>query len=164
VTAELVIRRATEADAEAGARMHIACWREGYAGIVPEQELADFTADEESWVQRWRTQIASGRPRHLALRGEEIVGFAVAGPDLERDTDVPVLYGIYVRASEYGNGLAQRLIELAIGDGPAALWVFADNPRARGFYARNGFVPTGESRTEDGLFSALEIRMVRAGR
>ena len=163
MTADLVIRRATAADAEAGARMHIACWREAYAGIVPEQALANFTADEESWVQRWRTQIASGRPRYVACRGEEIVGFAVAGPDLERVSDVPVLYAIYVRASEYGNGLAQRLIELAIGDGPASLWVLADNPRACGFYARNGFVPTGESRIENGL-EALIIRMVRAGR
>ena len=163
MTVEPVIRLATPADAEAGARMHIACWREAYAGIVAAPLLAQFTADEESWIERWRTQIVHGAPRYVAWRGDDLVGFAVAGPDRERDTDIPTLYAIYVRPSEFGSGLAQRLIETAIGDGPASLWVFADNPRACGFYARNGFEPSGQSRTEEGL-GALEIRMERPGR
>ena len=158
MTGEVVIRRAAVADAEAGARMHVQCWREAYAGIVPARALADFTADEAAWVQRWRTQIEAGVPRFLALRDGEVVGFAAAGPDREGVSVIPVLYAIYVRRSEYGTGLAQRLLDQSIGDGPATLWVLADNPRAVAFYTRNGFVPTGETRVE------LEARVIAMAR
>lgn len=53
------------------------------------------------------------------------------------------LYAVYVRASQYGTGLGHRLLEAAIGDAPAYLWVFEANVRARGFYARQGFEPDG---------------------
>jgi RimJ/RimL family protein N-acetyltransferase len=39
--------------------------------------------------------------------------------------------------------------------------VFRDNPRARAFYQRNGFVPDGATCTEERFPDLVEIRMVR---
>lgn len=54
----------------------------------------------------------------------------------------------------------QRLLDAAIGDRDAFLWVFRDNPRAPAFYVRNGFAPDGAERVEK-FFGPVEIRMVR---
>ena len=46
-----------------------------------------------------------------------------------------------------------------IGDGPASLWVYRDNPRASAFYVHHDFIPDGDERVDsEGI---LEIRMVR---
>lgn len=49
----------------------------------------------------------------------------------------------------------------AIGSEPATLWVAEDNPRARGFYARNGFTPDGTRKVDEAADDLAEIRMVR---
>ena len=65
-----------------------------------------------------------------------------------------------VRRAYWGTGLAQRLYDEAVGDRDAYLWVLRDNARARGFYARNGFLPDGAMKI-DPDFGAPIIRMVR---
>ena len=50
-------------------------------------------------------------------------------------------------------------VQAAIGDGPASLWVYRDNPRASAFYVHHDFIPDGDERVDsEGI---LEIRMVR---
>ena len=49
--------------------------------------------------------------------------------------------------------------EAALGDGPASLWVYRDNPRASAFYVHHDFIPDGDERTDS--VGILEIRMVR---
>ncbi|MGA0567198.1 GNAT family N-acetyltransferase [Rathayibacter sp. KR2-224] len=92
-----------------------------------------------------------------------IVGWASAGP--ARDEDGPVqreLHGIYVLRDHHGTGAAQRLLDAALGNSPAFLWVLVDNPRARAFYRRNGFVPDGTTKVDTfGGEPAAELRMVR---
>ena len=46
-----------------------------------------------------------------------------------------------------------------MGDGPASLWVYRDNPRASAFYVHHDFIPDGEERADS--VGILEIRMVR---
>jgi 2-(1,2-epoxy-1,2-dihydrophenyl)acetyl-CoA isomerase len=65
-----------------------------------------------------------------------------------------------VRRSRYGTGLADRLITTVLGDTAALLWVFEDNPRARAFYTRHGFVADG-SRQIEPFCLIPEIRMQR---
>jgi hypothetical protein len=54
------------------------------------------------------------------------------------------------------------LLNAAIGDAAASLWVLRDNPRARAFYRKHGFVENGMCKTEP-HFEIDEIRMVRGG-
>lgn len=158
-----VLRPATPADAEAGARCHAACWREAYAAIVDPVVLRRSTDDLEGRTERWREQLRCGvDDRWIAERGGEVVGFSSAGPG--RDDDLPgrELFACYVRAAEWGTGLGARLLEAVVGDGPAYLWVFQANSRARAFYRKHGFVEDGTVKDEP-RFERPEIRMVRGG-
>jgi len=158
----VTIRKAVPDDAVAGAALHIACWQEGYADVVPADVLAKLTNDLDSRIERWRAFLTDGPPRWLAVDDVgELVGFASAGPGRDDDVDLDLeLYAIYVRASQYGAGVGHRLIETAIGDAPAYLWVFEANARARAFYVRHGFEPDGARKPEPS-FQEPEIRLVR---
>ncbi|MBH0775440.1 GNAT family N-acetyltransferase [Nocardia bovistercoris] len=143
------------------ARCHIACWREAYDSLVPRHVLDAFDVDRraEQW-ERIRTRHPHGT--HVAVIDDTVVGFASAGdphdapPVAERE-----LHALYVRAPWYGTGLADALIDAAIGPATScSLWVFAENPRARAFYRRHRFRPDGAARTED--FSRVPmVRLVR---
>ena len=111
---------------------------------------------------------ASGSSTWIALRDGEIVGFATVGQTRPNPTvGTPArdreLWSIYVRASEYGSGLADRLLEAVLPHGaPAELWVFEANDRARRYYSKRGFAPDGARHTFGPEFGhQAEIRMVR---
>src|SRR5262249_10182923 len=88
------VRPARAGDAEAPARLQVASWRSGFAGIVPDALLARLTSDEARarWQERWREAIT--RPptsRHRVLAAvtgapeREVAGFASAGPATDAD-------------------------------------------------------------------------------
>ena len=155
------IRRPVEADAAAATACQLACWREAYAGLVPPDRLTAAMADVAAHTERWRSRIRSENERWLAVDQDEVVGFALAGPNHEVDVEVDwQLYAIYVRQAYWGTGLGRRLIKAAIHDHDAVLWVFRDNHRARRFYAAHGFVPDGTEQ-EEPTFGGVEIRMLR---
>jgi GNAT superfamily N-acetyltransferase len=160
----VTIRPAGIDDAAAGAALHIACWREAYAPFTDPAVLARLTDDLEERTERWRSHIADGPPRWLAVTDDgELVGFSTAGPGRDDDIDLDLeLYAIYVRASQYGTGVGHRLLQAAIGDAPAYLWVFEANVRARGFYGRQGFEPDGARKLEP-AFQEPEVRLRRGG-
>ncbi len=163
MTDQVVVRRATLADAEAGARCHAACWGEAYTGIVEPERLAALTGDLEGRVAAWTRQLTRGDERWIAVDGDDVVGLASAGPN--RDDDLPhllELYACYARAAYWGTGLGLRLMRAVIAERPASLWVFEANARARRFYRKHGFVEDGTIKPEP-RFEADEIRMVRDG-
>jgi GNAT superfamily N-acetyltransferase len=145
-----MIRGATAEDAEALGRMHWAAWREAYASLLPD---GYFTGDgEERRIAGWRRILAEpedGVVLRIAVRDDEVVGFASSGPARPNETAGPPvrdreLWAMNVRASEYGSGLAHELLAAVLPDDePAELWVFEANPRARAFYAKHGFAPDG---------------------
>ena len=152
---------ATVDDAEAGARLHIACWREVYGPLTEAALLESHLGDLPLWVQRWRRGIEEGPPRVLAVANDEPVGFGVAGP--ARHAEAPVgmeLHAIYLRASWHGTGVGPALLDRVLGDTAAYLWVHEENRRARSFYRRHGFAPDGGRQFYEPL-GAWELRMVR---
>ena len=159
----------TPADGERLARMHYASWREAYASFLPPEFWSEAT--ERRWTSHWIARLespAAGSTTWIALRGEEILGFATVGPVRPNPTaGAPVrdceLWSIYVRASEYGSGLADRLLEMVLPrQAPAELWAFEANERALRFYARHGFKPDGARHVfGPRLGHQAEIRLVR---
>ncbi|MGW4365166.1 GNAT family N-acetyltransferase [Nocardia takedensis] len=144
------------------AECHIDCWREAYADLVPRHVLDAFDVDRRA-AQWERTRARDPGDTWVALVEEVVVGFA--NTRVPRD-DPPAadreLGALYVRSPWYGTGLADALLDRVLTPRLShSLWVFAENPRARAFYRRRGFVADGARRIED--FSPAEmVRMVRA--
>lgn len=160
------IRPAGVEDAEAGAWCHLLCWQEAYADLVDPAKLAERTADVDRRIERWRTAAEEGRERWIALNPDpgapvrdRVVGLVAIGPGPDQDAPVE-LEAIYTRKAWWGTGLGSRLLEVAVGNRPAGLWVLENNERAKAFYRHKGFAEDGVVAAEP-FFDVTEIRMVR---
>jgi GNAT superfamily N-acetyltransferase len=156
------IRPAVPEDAEALAHLHVDVWDDAYTGLMPQGILDDRREKVAERVERWRENLTSGaHTTHLAVDGEELVGFASAGPGRDNDVDTELeLSALYVRAAHWGDGVGYALFATAVGERAAYLWVLAGNERAIAFYERQGFRLDG---TEDEHDEGRHVRMVRAG-
>lgn len=158
-----VVREAKVEDAEPLGRMHVQAWRETYVGLI-EQSVIDGL-DPVARAQGWRQWLQQpGSPMRLLVGLDpagEIVGMVCVGPN--RDPDTPVdaeVWAINVLARVKGTGLADALLQEAVGAAPASMWVLAENARAHAFYARHGFTPDGAD-TYDKRLGATQVRLVR---
>jgi len=110
--------------------------------------FASTVAREEAFTdETWRERAGSGRT-FGAWQDGVIVGLATGFPE-----DPPTgwhLVGMWVAPAHRGSGVAGELVrsvcELAKEAGAVCvrLWVTDVNVRARAFYRRLGFVPTGQ--------------------
>lgn len=162
------VRRATADDAAAIARVQVQGWHEAYTGRMPQAILDGMDAERSAagWGRAVAAlQGAAGGGIWVAERDGEIVGFASSGPGRDDDA-VPgriELFAIYVLAAHYGTGAGAALLDAAVGDAPASLWVLADNPRAQAFYAKHRFAPDGAVKDDDRWGEPVrELRMVRS--
>lgn len=146
--------------------MHVTSWHETYTGRIPQEildglDLARFTSVRERSL-RGEVPGDEGDTWVAESRGH-IVGFAVSCTP--RDDPPPrslELGAIYVLAAFHGTGVGTALLQAALGDAPASLWVLADNPRAQAFYRAHGFRPDGvEKHVGRPGRSIREIRMLR---
>jgi len=157
----VTIRPAVPEDAEALTHLHLDCWDDAYTGLMPQQVLDDRRADVPARIERWRTILEQSDNTLVAEAPDGLVGFVSAGSGRDNDVDTDLeLMALYVRADRWGNGLGYALLEAAIGDRAAYLWVLAGNERAIRFYERQGFRLDG---TRDEHDEGLHVRMVRAG-
>lgn len=158
------IRQASHADLRALAEMTVEAWRQTYGAVVDPSVIERQRVGVRRTVQFWEGLLDHGHYLWLVLSPDDrIVG--VAGAEPARDAGSPAsleLTMIYLLQEAQGSGIADRLLQIAIGDAPAYLWVLDDNPRAQAFYRRHGFVPDGASQPlPDGWRGRCEIRMVR---
>jgi GNAT superfamily N-acetyltransferase len=157
-----LVRKAVTADAAGIARVHIQAWRETYSRLVEPGELDALDADARA--ERWSGILGEGRSlAWVAVVEDVVVGFAATGTFRQHDRPRPVeLEALYLLTEQHGSGAGQALLEAAIGDAPAFLFVAADNPRAARFYERNGFVADGVTENHPLVRTpVLALRMVR---
>ena len=155
------IRRGVPDDADALADLHVDVWDDAYSGLVPQAILDERRDKVAERANRWRDILGQDEPMWLAEDARGLVGFSGSGRGRDNDLDIDLeLYALYVRARYYGTGVGYALLEQAIGDRAAYLWVLAGNERAIRFYERQGFRLDG---TEDEHDEGLHVRMVRAG-
>lgn len=73
---------------------------------------------------------------------------------------------LHTLPESWGTGLGAAMLEFALEETNAwvgvGLWAFEKNRRARRFYEKHGFVPTGESRISE-FDRAVEVRYQREG-
>jgi GNAT superfamily N-acetyltransferase len=154
------VRSATVTDAAAIARVNVQSWREAYGHFLSPQFLAAMSV--EQFATRWATLIGEGTVMHVAEVDGDVRGYSLARASEEPEAPRSLLLsGLYQLASMHGSGSGRALLDAAIGDAPAYLWVAELNARARAFYERNGFVLDGERKTAERWEDLVELRMVR---
>jgi len=163
-------REAMPGDADAIGRLHVASWRETYAGLLPVQLLDGLSAEARSAM--WQAVLDDpaafgGTALFVAESKEAIVGFAAAGG--QRDGALRArgydgeIGAIYVLASHQCAGVGRALMRLVAkalvdqGRTAASLWVLRENVPARRFYERLGGVPAGEKSEEEAGMILTEI-------
>ena len=160
--AELSIRPPHTDEVEALAQLHARCWRQTYAHLLPPSFFDDLLRSRRDF---WTSLLARDPlPERLAVADKHgrPVGLALAGEPLGSDPARPLqLYLLYLDADHHGSGAGQALLDAVVGDLPAQLWVAVENPRARAFYARNGFLPDGARHIDAEFHDLEELRLVR---
>ena len=164
---DFLIRQATPEDAEAVVHMHTLAHEETYGDRLSAEFFRARRASIPERVERRRPYLASSDPRIIAVdANNEVVGLADSGPS--RDEDGPEaleLYSLYALRRTHGSGLGAALLNAAIGESPAYLWVLENNSRALAFYLKHGFRPDGGRGQLPHEWEELpEIRMVRPAR
>ncbi|MHC6228207.1 GNAT family N-acetyltransferase [Arthrobacter sp. MMS24-T111] len=161
---DYVLRRATPEDAEAIVLMHTAAHEESYGHLLSPGFFAERRRSIPERVARRRPYLDVPHPRIVAEEASgEIVGLADAGPPRQEDSPFALeLYSIFILARAQGSGLGKALLEAALGDSPAYLWVLEENVKAQSFYLRQGFTfDGGRGNLPPEWESVPELRMVR---
>lgn len=110
---------------------------------------------------------ATNRLYFLAARDGDVVGMVSGGLN-DAHPGTRWLYGMYVTPSERGTGTAVQLVDAvsdwAKGEGAQEIFLHVTTtvPRARAFYDKIGFRPSGESFAMQRDSSLTLITMVRA--
>lgn len=155
------VRPATVDDSERIARIHVKTWQAAYAGVMPQEFLDRLDVDARTTM--WRRAIDGGTPPSAIFLAEvdgEVVGFISVGSFRRPlgggpDPAVGEVFAIYVAAEHWSTRAGHALMRAAVdhlADHDVVeirLWVLADNPRARRFYERFGYVADGETRIDD---------------
>ncbi|MGO2634374.1 MAG: GNAT family N-acetyltransferase [Galactobacter sp.] len=146
-------------------------WRTTFSRHIVDEYFDDLESRLDADVASWTAAL--NRPGNLtraavALAPDgEVIGMASAAPVLEESDRLATgakweLFTVYVDQSWQGSGVAKRLADFVLGDDPALLWVLEDNPRAREFFGKLGFVPDGAREELPPEWNgAADIRMVR---
>jgi ribosomal protein S18 acetylase RimI-like enzyme len=169
VSADNFVRDARPPDAGAIARIQVARWRTGYAGLVPGDVLAELTSAEaeRGWGEQWEGSLASppsSRHRVLVAVGtgdggtRVVAGFASFGPATDADrwpaTDGE-LYELCVAQGQAGRGHGSRLLNAAAatlaedGFGTVGAWVLEGDASARRFLESAGWAADGARKELD---------------
>lgn len=130
----------TVADAEAISRLHVASWREAYAGIVPPAILDNVDMAER--IARWRGYLAGQGVTFLAEADGVAAGFiraGVPGDPIVEGADGHV-FALYVLRRHHRKGIGRRLLGLAAaewlrrGGRAMSVGVLTGNAPALAFY------------------------------
>lgn len=174
-TPQTCIRAADPSDAAAIAAVHVASWREAYAGLLPQGMLETLSVPERT--DRWARILGSANdPRDtfvfVAECGGEVVGFASGGKQRDETLRLQGFNGeitaIYLLKRAQRQGLGSRLMGMVahslcdVGHTAASLWVLRDNQPARSFYER--LAGRVEGKKEDRREAITLIELVYAWR
>ncbi len=159
---DVVFRRATLADADELARVHVQAWQEAYAGLIPDEILSGLDAAPRAAM--WRETIGNGGDVRLALSDGAIVAFGSSrrqrDPSLTYSGEITALY-VLRRAQRCGVG--RRLMTemardlLASGHHGASLWVMETNTPARRFYEAIGGREVAKREQQRGGFTSIGV-------
>lgn len=160
---DFTLRPATDADAEALARIHVAGWQGAYGGLVDQAFLDSLSVEERT--ANWRTWLAAGTTHVIiAEQNGAAAGFVGYGPlrtpppgmSMIRPLYTAEIYALYLMPELMRQGLGTKLIAAAAADLKAqkhkslCLWVLEGNKRAIAFYKARGGQKCGSKKVDIG--------------
>lgn len=145
---DVIIRNLSPDDSPAAvSAVYEASWKVGYRGILPDEYLDSIQPGKWNFVSEntaWRNL--------LALDGNRIVGASsFAAARLENMAGWGEIISFYLHPEYFGRGVSGPLMQAVLkelftmGFRDIYLWVLEENHRARRFYERFGFRPSGEA-------------------
>jgi GNAT superfamily N-acetyltransferase len=168
---EAAVRRARSEDARGIEEVRAASWRAAYGHLLAEDvfdnwDFDHFAARRAQLIQRGKqfAVVEAHPPPGLA-------GFISYGPGRDPDrTYSAEIFALYARPSHWSCGVGRVLMQFALaalqqhGFRTVSLWVLADNPRGRAFYAKAGFEPDGtvKNAAMPGDVTLPEVRLCRS--
>ncbi len=164
------IRPALPEDGPRCAEIHADSWTWAYTGLIPAGDIAAANARRPGlWA---RIIPAQDNRSHYVLTDPDtgaVAGFFVLVPTRDEDGDARrcELASIYLDPAYAGRGLGSQAMEWILAEARArgyatiTLWVLDRNRRAKGFYAKFGFVPEGAVKPS-GLGDTREERLIRS--
>ncbi len=119
---------AIPSDAHGDRRGARAGWRETYAHLAPAETLARLSVTQREL--RWNEILSRAEASiWVATERRQRRRLRRVGPEPRRRRPAGSgAQSIYVLASHHGTGAGQSLLDAAIGDAAACLWVADDNP------------------------------------
>lgn len=169
--ADASVRRARPADAPAVGLVQAAVWTEAYAARIPAEVVDRF--QPAAFAAAWRDSLTDPPPGahalHVALAGNQVVGFLAVGPSQDPDApgDLAELTAVGVHPAGRRQGHGSRLLNAGVdhlraaGAGAVAAWVLVDDEATRAFLAGAGFEPDGAYRDRVVSAEGQTLREVR---
>lgn len=108
----MIIRRATEADIEGIAYVHVKSWQSTYAGIIPEHYLHSLTI--ENRARNWQRHLNTLHTITFIAENAtgDIIGFAIGGPEQTRNSHYQAeIYAIYILEAHQRRGIGKQLMK-----------------------------------------------------
>ena len=143
--------------------MHTRSWQAAYEHVFGAERLAgiDLSRRQAMWE---RALADAARDVFVFEEDGRVVAFVGSFPS--RDADAEGELGeIYALPEAWGRGVGHALMTACVaalqerGYADAILWVLDENPRARAFYAREGWALDGAEKTEH--FLGVTVRELR---
>jgi GNAT superfamily N-acetyltransferase len=171
------VRPARAGDAASLARIQVASWRCGFAGIVPQDLLAELTSEEaeQVWRDRWREAITNPpTSRHRVLAAvdggpsREVAGFASAGPATDADRWPGIdgeVYELRISPERTGQGHGSRLLHAVAdtliegGFHTVSIWALEADTALRRFLEASGWAADGARAELDVGTSVPAVRL-----
>jgi ribosomal protein S18 acetylase RimI-like enzyme len=144
---EITYRKPVPDEAEAFAALHVRCWRESLAGILPPELMANFSTAKR--LPMWQARLADDKLFVMGAYADGLpCGFVMSGRADEAhipDQDGH-LWSLYIAAAQHRRGIGRRLVGFAAREWQArggtsmTVGVLAENVQARRFYESLGAV------------------------
>ena len=146
------VKNAQSADASTLARIMIAAWRSGFRGILSDETIEKYTQFEPCRDMFHQLLTSGVGTMYLARMDGQPMGLLYW---LEEENRAARIEALLTCPEAWGKGVAAALITRCVTDAKAAgctalqVWPFAENHRAKHFYEKHQFLPTGNSRVGD---------------
>ena len=138
VQEQMIIRKATRADARQIAEIVVEDWKNAYRGIIDDDYLDSMSVEERYQIELQRYQIYM-----VAVVEKEILGFTWNEIADAEASDCEII-ALYVRYEKRKNGIGRTLFQNSVdffrasGKKKMIIWCLKENYKARRFYEKMG--------------------------